>query len=446
MIGSSVQAAMAAAVVVAWLALCVLTERAARRRAARAMPASATGLTVLVVHASQTGVAEEVAEATARALQAGGVATRVVALGELDTDTLRSASLACFVASTTGEGDPPDSAAAFMAVMEAMPPPALTSLRYGLLALGDHEYANFCAFGHALDAWLAGRGAQRVFESIDVDNVDPAALDRWYRSVRLASGMEADAPVEQQAFAAVELLTREHVNPDSPGGRAYCLRFARGDLAWEAGDIAVVAVGDGEHAPTREYSIASVPDEGLVLLVREMRGPDGTPGVGSAHLLHAVRPGDRVRVRVRRNRSFHAPPDARALLLVGNGTGIAGLRALLAQRARAGRQRNWLVFGERTRAHDLHFGEDLARWREDGTLARADFAFSREGAGRTYVQHVLARNADAVRAWVAGGAAIYVCGSRIGMAPAVHDALEDILGEGTLDRLRRADRYRRDVY
>jgi len=446
MIAGSAQAALAAAVIVAWLALCVLTERMARRRATSALPPSAAGPAVLVVHASQTGVAEEIAGTTARALQAGGAATRVVALGDLDASALRSASVAYLVASTTGEGDPPDSAAAFLDVMETLPAGALETLRYGFLALGDREYTNFCAFGHELDAWLASRGAQRVFETIDVDNLDPPALDRWYRGVRLASGVQADAPVEQQAFDALELLAREHVNPGSPGGRAYYLRFDRGTRTWEAGDIAVVAMGEGEGAPTREYSIASMPEEGLVLLVREMRGPDGTPGVGSAHLLHTVRPGDRVRMRVRRNRSFHAPPDARPLLLVGNGTGIAGLRALLAHRARNGQHRNWLVFGERTRAHDLHFGDDLERWLADGTLTRADFAFSRDGKERTYVQHSLARKADDVRAWVEDGAAIYVCGARMGMAPAVDSALENILGHDSLDALRRAGRYRRDVY
>ena len=54
--------------------------------------------------------------------------------------------------------------------------------------------------------------------------------------------------------------------------------------------------------------------------------------------------------------------------------------------------------------------------------------------------------ADDLRDWVARGAAIYVCGSREGMAPGVHAALEAALGAGRLVELTEAGRYRRDVY
>jgi sulfite reductase (NADPH) flavoprotein alpha-component len=54
--------------------------------------------------------------------------------------------------------------------------------------------------------------------------------------------------------------------------------------------------------------------------------------------------------------------------------------------------------------------------------------------------------ADALRDWVARGAAIYVCGSLEGMAAGVDDALAQVLGAGQLAALADAGRYRRDVY
>ena len=44
------------------------------------------------------------------------------------------------------------------------------------------------------------------------------------------------------------------------------------------------------------------------------------------------------------------------------------------------------------------------------------------------------------------GAAILVCGSAEGMAPAVHAVLADALGPERLERLAEEGRYRRDVY
>jgi sulfite reductase (NADPH) flavoprotein alpha-component len=62
------------------------------------------------------------------------------------------------------------------------------------------------------------------------------------------------------------------------------------------------------------------------------------------------------------------------------------------------------------------------------------------------VQHRLREQADAVRAWVDDGAAIYVCGSLQGMAGGVDAALQDILGDARLQAMQRDGRYRRDVY
>jgi sulfite reductase (NADPH) flavoprotein alpha-component len=51
-----------------------------------------------------------------------------------------------------------------------------------------------------------------------------------------------------------------------------------------------------------------------------------------------------------------------------------------------------------------------------------------------------------VREWIDAGAAIYVCGSRHRMAPDVHDALIEILGDTQIDTMTAAGRYRCDVY
>src|SRR5690606_21545868 len=136
----------------------------------------------------------------------------------------------------------------------------------------------------------------------------------------------------------------------------------------------------------------------------------------------------------------------RPVLLVGNGTGLAGLRALLKARIAAGRRRNWLLFGERSARTDGFFAEELHQWKREGWLQRLDLMYSRDQAQRRYVQHALAEGADDVRQWVAGGAVVYVCGSLAGMAPGVDEALRRILGREGFEALVDAGRYRRDVY
>src|SRR5262245_1530577 len=108
----------AVAVVVCYGALCAaayLRHRRrlldARREAAALLPAAEGAAPLLVLHASQTGQAEDLAWQSARALHSAGVPVRLAPLGEVRRADLRAASRALIVTSTYGEGDPPDSAA-----------------------------------------------------------------------------------------------------------------------------------------------------------------------------------------------------------------------------------------------------------------------------------------------------------------------------------------------
>jgi sulfite reductase (NADPH) flavoprotein alpha-component len=493
--------AAAGAVALAWLGFCgliagreALRGRAKRREAAAL--ASGVGEPVLVAFASQTGFAEELAKATAKALTAGGAPVTLRELSAVTAADLASAGRALFLVSTTGEGDAPDPARAFIRdVMSAEP--ELPALRYGVLALGDTEYANYCAFGRALDTWLAKRGAAPLFDRVEVDDGDEAALRHWQSQLGVLTGA-TDAPDwSRPSYDRWTLADRRLLNPGSPGGEAWHIRLEplAHTATWEAGDIieigplndptevsALIArlglpasaaealssrrlphepaavealLGLSETAvlerltalPHREYSIASLPsDGGVELIVRLMPRADGKPGLGSGWLCRYAGEGAEVQARVRTNRAFHAPEGEAPLILIGAGTGLAGLRAHLKARAAKGRGRNWLLFGERTSAHDAFHQDELTGWLSSGVLERLDLAFSRDQAERVYVQHRLREAAADVRAWVADGATILVCGSLEGMSREVHAALGEILGAEGLESLTDAGKYRRDVY
>ena len=180
--------------------------------------------------------------------------------------------------------------------------------------------------------------------------------------------------------------------------------------------------------------------------MRQERHPDGSLGLGSGWLTAYLPVEASVSLRLRRNSGFHLPQGSAPLVLIGNGTGLAGLRSLIKARVAAGEQRNWLLFGERNRAHDLLCGEELQHWLAKGELARLDLAFSRDQAEKVYVQDVLLQQAAELKRWVDEGAFIYVCGSLHGMAAGVDAALHGILGETQVQQLIEDGRYRRDVY
>ncbi|MNP05864.1 Sulfite reductase [NADPH] flavoprotein alpha-component [compost metagenome] len=197
----------------------------------------------------------------------------------------------------------------------------------------------------------------------------------------------------------------------------------------------------------REYSIASIASDGVLeLIVRQERHADGSLGLGSGWLTEHLPVENSVSLRLRRNSGFHLPAPATPMLLIGNGTGLAGLRSLLKGRIVAGEQRNWLLFGERNQAYDFLCGDELQGWQRSGDLARLDLAFSRDQSHKVYVQDRLREQATELRRWLDQGASIYICGSLQGMASGVDEVLNEVLGAAEVERLIELGRYRRDVY
>ncbi len=496
-----------------WLGLCAgifwqrqrVQQRAQQKIAA--MAAQGAGRPWLVTWASQTGFAEKLAWQTAETLQGVGLPVRLLPLSQVDGNLLREAGNALFAVSTTGEGDAPDAASGFARRMRETAHD-LSGLRYGLLALGDRSYANFCAFGRSLDHWLQHSGAQNHFDRVEVDNGDAATLRHWQHHLSVITGHTEMADWSQPDYSYWRLAERRCLNPGSAGAPVFLVAMTPppGEAVhWQAGDIVEIGprnalpdiqafllllgldghamVIDGGHAcslhealasrqlpsddtarqalhgaglqalldlkplPHREYSIASLPADGrLELILRQMRQPDGRLGVGSGWLtLHAPLGGE-IALRIRENRGFHGPSGDRPLILIGNGTGIAGLRAHIRARELKGHKRNWLLFGERHAAHDFFFREQITNWQKSGVLTRLDLAFSRDQEQRLYVQDRLRAASRELVAWVEEGAAIYVCGSLAGMAPAVADVLKEVLGEARLEQMAEAGLYRRDVY
>lgn len=496
---------LAGVVALAFVGLCVSTWLDTRGERVGRLDTGASGDdTLLLAWASQTGFAQQLAEHTAQALRDAGKAVRVLPLHRVDADVLRAHRHALFIASTTGEGDPPDHALGFTRHVLGQPM-SLAGLEYAVLALGDRAYDRFCGFGRRLDQWLHHSGAQPLFDRIDVDAGDAGALRHWQHRLGQLAGHTALADWSAPQYRSWQLVERQWLNPGSVGGPAYHVALTPAhaqDLQWQAGDIAeigprhapsdvmawLLASGqDGttevehddetlelatllqrsrlpepdsvrahpaqsvanalEPLPHREYSIASLPQDGsLQLLVRQMRHADGRLGSGSGWLTAHADIDAAIDLRIRRNIAFHPPQDDRPMILIGNGTGLAGLRAHLKARAIEGRHRNWLVFGERQREHDFHHRGEIEAWLRDGHLQHADFAFSRDGAQRLYVQDVLREHAARLREWIAGGAAVYVCGSLEGMAPAVDAVLREVVGLDALETMAADGRYCRDVY
>lgn len=402
---------------------------------------------LLLLYASQGGQAETLANHLAT-----GLNTRAQSLdawhARHPVKALAGKTL-ILIASTTGDGDPPDNAIRFSRSLKKTGA-ALTDTRYHLLALGDKRYPHYCAYGYHLDSELQRLGAERESPVTTVDNLDPQTIAYWQKQLGEHLHTTLDVPAQPPAARAV-LLSRSRLNPDSEQP-LYHLRL---DCPALAADTALIeiTIPHGKDELRRQYSVAGIaPDgsRGLDLIIRLQTHADGTPGAGSHYLTETLQPGDEVKVRALTHHPAELPDAPRPLILIASGSGLAGILGILARMearypARAHGLQHWLIYGERDPDHDRIYAACLEKYQEDGILTWLDRPYSR-GATREYAQHRLAAQRDRLHAQLDAGAVIYICGSADKIGAGALDTLHELLGAKTCDRLSKAGRIHLDTY
>jgi sulfite reductase (NADPH) flavoprotein alpha-component len=211
----------------------------------------------------------------------------------------------------------------------------------------------------------------------------------------------------------------------------------------------------------RLYSIASSPTRDpnrVAFTIETLRytwNDRNVQGVASCWLADQVAEGEPVPVYLVKNDAFQFPTDSRPVIMVGPGTGIAPFRAYLEEVEAAGSSNDtWLFFGHQHESKDFLYKEEIDRWKNQGVLTKATFAWSRDQAEKVYVQHRIAEHGAELWSWLNRGAVVYVCGESVGMAPAVAKAFMDLAethggesdGKAWHESFVAQERYKTDVY
>ena len=211
----------------AWLAGFLAGLDASSGTAATVQPAvapqPAEPLTIL--YATESGNSEKLAGDVAKSARKLGFKPSLVDMADLELASLASVKKLIVIAATWGEGEPP--ARAIRAYKELMndAAPRLDGVEFGVLALGDTAYVEFCAIGKALDERFEALGAKRVAQRVDcdLDFAEPAAA--WIAGTlkTLAPDIAPDTKVIAVDFGAkaapsldvVEAEITEHINLNS---------------------------------------------------------------------------------------------------------------------------------------------------------------------------------------------------------------------------------------
>ena len=156
-----------------------------------APPVAAEPLTI--VYATESGNSERLASDIAKAARKNGLKPFVTDFADLDLSSLRTTKRLVFIAATWGEGEPPSRVAEKYAELIHSDFGRLDGVEFGVLALGDTAYAEFCAIGKEIDGRLASLGGKRVVERVDCDLDFDAPAAEWIgRAVKALTPADAN--------------------------------------------------------------------------------------------------------------------------------------------------------------------------------------------------------------------------------------------------------------
>ena len=181
-------------------------------------------------------------------------------------------------------------------------------------------------------------------------------------------------------------------------------------------------------------------------------------GVVSTFLADLAKVGDTVKCYFSPNKQFKIPEDGNhPIIMVGPGTGIAPFRAFLEEReANEDKGDNWLLFGDRNKAHDYIYQDEIEAMQESGLLTKLDLAFSRDQDRKIYVQDKMIESGKEMFEWLERGGYFFICGDAYRMAKDVDVALHQVIQKhgnmseddavNYVNKLKKEKRYVRDVY
>lgn len=215
-----------------------------------AVAVAATPVTVLF--GSQTGTAETLSKKAAKQLKAANCDPKILDMGDVTPEDLKTVEHLLIITSTYGEGEPPDNAQSFHTALMADSAPKLEGLKYSVLGLGDSSYVDFCQCSKEFDARLEALGAKRVAPMVEADGDPDDPFAEWIASVQSVLGEagatptpvmddegEGDEPKfnKKNPFPA-KLLKTENLNKEGSSKATHHIEISLqgSDLDYEVGD------------------------------------------------------------------------------------------------------------------------------------------------------------------------------------------------------------------
>jgi sulfite reductase (NADPH) flavoprotein alpha-component len=213
----------------------------------QAAPRAVEPLTI--VYATESGNSEKLAGDMAKSARKLGFKPNLVDMAELELASLTKAKRLIVIAATWGEGEPPGRAARVYKELMSEGAPRLDGVEFGVLALGDTAYAEFCAIGKTIDERLAALGGKRVADRVDCDLDFAAPASQWIDGTLKAL---APADLGKAKVISVDFGGKQAASPNTDIVEAEITEHVNLNSSRSAKETIHLALGFENGAPAYE--------------------------------------------------------------------------------------------------------------------------------------------------------------------------------------------------
>lgn len=318
------------------------------------------------------------------------------------------------MASTYGQGDPPSNARKFAEKLKQYP--QQQTIPYSIVGFGSRSYAHYCKFAYDADILLQQTAwAKALIPVHTVNDKSPQDFSAWLTAWTRQTDYQMMMPrelLEPDTHGLKKLYVADKTATDAEN--TFIIGFKPGKLK-EAVSGDLLAIYPKNDHRERLYSIGKINNK-IQLSVKLQEH-----GLGSG-FLHALQPGQTIKARLVKNLHFRFPKQAKQIIMVSNGTGIAPFLGMINENKK--KVPVQLYCGFRRQSSFTLYEPFLKEQISKGKLSNIHLSLSRE-AEQEYVSHGILKNSAVIGQALQSGGTIMICGS-LSMQNDVMKVLNDI--------------------
>ncbi|GGG41561.1 hypothetical protein GCM10011414_08840 [Croceivirga lutea] len=354
--------------------------------------------THIILYGSETGNTNGFVLALQKALIKNG---KRVFIAPMNTySTYKQAEKLFVLTSTYGEGEAPTNARRFLEKLHTINQP--NKINYAVIGFGSLNYPKYCQFAKDVSHALKNHPSFNETTALtEINNQSHDAFINWVNQwnskvgeeLKVSSYLPKNKTGKQLEF---EVSYHSEINTDN----TFLIQLKpKKKIKFNSGDL--LAYRPNNDDVPRFYSIAKCGNQILLSIKIHDFGI-------CSRLFSRLNAGDTIEASIQKNTHFNFPAQAKSILCISNGTGIAPFLGLIDENKN--KIPIQLFWGSRTKASYTIYKPFLMEPLTNGKLQKIHLAYSRESE-KQYVQDLLLQQEEFIATALKNGTVIMICGS-----------------------------------